>query len=129
MLRAQQLFQTAWLVALTPALLLAVRGEHLVRDLPWLAGWLALASATLLLWRRPRTGLVASLGVAAAIALLFVPQVLSNLYLWATDHAHYLDSPATIFVVAIFAGLTALPAVVVLFMSFTNWGFRGVAQQ
>ena len=125
MLKAQQLFQTGWLLAVLPLILLALARGTVAATMPWLIAWVALGLSTIALWLRPRAGIRASAALAVFVAVVSLPWVLYNLFAYGTDHPLYLDSPATIFIVLLSAALTALPALTVLVLSFVNRGVAG----
>jgi carbon starvation protein CstA len=54
----------------------------------------------------------------AIIAVCVGPWAIYNFYAFATDHPRYLDSPATIFVVAINCLVLLVPALIILVLMF-----------
>lgn len=89
--------------------LLALFGPNMSRSVIFLASGLYAANSFFALHRR-RAALIINVVVAALLLIRWLPMVSLNFYMFASGHELYLDSPATIFVVAIYAILFAFPA-------------------
>lgn len=71
--------------------------------------------------RGKRWALLFSLCVAILLLVRWLPMVVVNFWMFFTDHPLYLDSPATIFVVAVNAMLFAVPALVLVGLFSAQW--------
>ena len=120
MITAQRVVQAAWLIAAAPIVFSVLRRGDLLSSAMWFGGWIVLAVGTTLLWRGARSGLLLSAAVAAVVATVTVPWAVYNFWAFATRHPRYVDSPATIFVVAVTSAISALPALAVLLFSAAN---------
>jgi hypothetical protein len=120
MLTTQRLVQVAWLVAASPLVAAAVINARPASAAIWGGGWVLLAVATVVLCRRPGSGVIMSAAVALAVAFAVVPWAPYNAWAFATHDPRYVDSPATILVVGITSLVTGIPAVAVLFLSAAN---------
>lgn len=99
----------AWSLLLTAAFgLLFTLAPTLPRAIVLLAAVGYLVASRIAL-RRNRFAVAVAIVTAAWFAIRWVPMVGMNAWMFATDHMLYRDSPATILVVAIYAGLFALP--------------------
>ena len=71
--------------------------------------------------RRTVWALLISIGAAAILLVRWLPMVVTNFYMYLDDHPLYVDSPGTIFIVAINALLFALPAALLLILYLVQW--------
>jgi hypothetical protein len=71
--------------------------------------------------RRRSWALLISIGVAVVLLIRWLPMVLINFGMYFQDDRLYVDSPATIFIVAIYALLFALPALILCVLYAVQW--------
>ena len=70
--------------------------------------------------RRKHWAVVLTAVITIIMMCYWVPIVVVNTWMYLTGHALYLDSPATIIIVAIYAIIFAFPATVLSMMYFTK---------
>ena len=87
----------------------------------------ALVAVAFLALRGRKWALVLTIFVAIVLLVRWFPMVIVNFWMFFTGHPLYLDSPATIFVVAINSILFAIPAVVLVALFSAQWRQVGEA--
>jgi hypothetical protein len=81
----------------------------------------AFVGISVLAMRHSRWAVVLVLLVAALLLIRHLPPVILNGWMYFTDHPLYLDSPATILIVAIHAVIFALPALGLVALYAYRW--------
>lgn len=70
---------------------------------------------------KKRWALLISLLVVVLVLLRWLPMVILNFWMFYSEDALYVDSPATIFIVLIYTVLWVLPATILCLLYLYNW--------
>ncbi len=117
-MKAIRLIQLIWAVTLVGILVTlsvnALVNAQSVQGLPFLLLTVVYLSACIRAWGSSRIAWVIALVVPVVICARWLPMVAINLFAFVRDDPLYLDSPGTIFIVAIYALLLVIPSLVLL---------------
>ena len=114
-------FNIAWSVLMALAYLLFLVGAPSTPRILVFAVSLLFVMVSISASRLQRWSVITVVLVAVALVIRWLPMVLLNFYMFLTDHALYRDSPATIIVVANYALVFAIPALIIVAMYIIQW--------
>ena len=113
-MKAIRLIQLIWAAALVAILAALSLNAPTVKGLPFLLLAAVYLLACIRAWGSSRVAWVVALVAPVIICARWLPMVILNVVAFVRDDPLYLDSPATIFVVAIDALVLVVPSLVLI---------------